>query len=112
MDDMIVGWTQAARRGARRMVEFIGAIWNESAYALRHPGKFRRRELVYYLDLCGGKSLPIVLLICFLMGMILALQAALQMRKFGTELFVADLVGFSLLKELVSLQFEIKSCLT
>ena len=100
MDDMIAGWAESAHRNTRRTVEFIGAIWNESAYALRHPGRFRRQDMIYYLDLCGRKSLPIVLLICFLMGMILALQAALQMRKFGTEIFVADLVGFSLLKEL------------
>jgi len=100
MDDLITGWAQSTHRNTRRMVEFIGAIWNESAFALRHPRRFRRRDMMYYLDLCGRKSLPIVLLICFLMGMILALQAALQMRKFGTEIFVADLVGFSLLKEL------------
>ena len=100
MDDMIAGIAQSAHRNSRRTVEFIGAIWNESLYTLRHPCKFRRQDMMYYLELCGRKSLGIVLLICFLMGMILALQAALQMRKFGTEIFVADLVGFSLLKEL------------
>ena len=100
MDEMIAGWAQSAHRNFHQVVEFIGAIWNEAVYDLRHPGKFRRRDMLYYLDLCGRRSLPIVLLICFLMGMILALQAALQMRKFGTEIFVADLVGFSLLKEL------------
>jgi len=78
---------------------FIGSVVRSLPTLFTRKG-LRKREIRYYLDLCGRKSLPIVLLICFLMGMILALQAALQMRKFGTEIFVADLVGFSLLKEL------------
>ena len=40
-----------------------------------------------------------MLLICFLMGITVAFQAAVQMQKFGTEIFVSDLVGFSMLKE-------------
>jgi len=82
------------------MVDLIGGIFRETVCVLRHPQLLRMKDVRYYLDLCGRGSLPIVLLICFLMGMILALQAALQMRKFGTEIFVADLVGFSIVKEL------------
>jgi phospholipid/cholesterol/gamma-HCH transport system permease protein len=52
------------------------------------------------MDMCGSQAVPIVLMICFLMGVILGFQASVQMRKFGTELYVADLVGFSILKEL------------
>ncbi len=83
-----------------RLIEFIGAVGIESWHELCHMKKFRWREYWYYLDLCGRQSLPIVLLICGLMGMILGLQSGMQMRKFGTELYTADLVGFSLLKEL------------
>lgn len=60
---------------------------------------FRKRELNYYLDLCGVQSVPIVIMICFLMGAGVALQSVLQLRKFGTEVFTADLVGFAVLKE-------------
>ena len=64
------------------------------------PQFFRRkRELLYYLELCGVKSLPVVILISLLMGAIIALQGALQMRKVGTEIFVIDLVGLAVLKE-------------
>ncbi len=99
MNELLQDIGRELRRG-RRLVEFIGAISVELWHELRHWRKFRRRECWYYLDLCGRQSLPIVLLICGLMGMILGLQAAIQMRQFGTELYVADLVGFSLLKEL------------
>lgn len=90
------------KRG-RRLVEFIGRVGRECL----HIHRIRRRNLAYYLEQCGQQSLPIVLLICFLMGMILAIQAALQMRKFGTEIFIADLVGFSILKELGPLMVAI-----
>jgi len=63
------------------------------------PRGLRKREIRYYLDLCGVQSVPIVVLICLLMGAVLGLQAALQLRKVGTEIFTVDLVGFAVLKE-------------
>ena len=80
-------------------VIFTGAVISLFPTLFTKRG-LRKREMFYYLDLCGAKSFPIVTLICFLMGAVLGMQAALQMRKVGTEIFVADLVGFSLLKEL------------
>ena len=78
-------------------------FWGEIAASLGllicHPRKLRWSSFCYYLDMCGALALPIVLLICFLMGVTIAFQAAIQMQKFGTEVFVADLVGFSMLKE-------------
>ncbi len=81
------------------LVTFWGETVEGTGQALRHPGKLRWRAVAYYLDLCGAQALPIVLLICFLMGVTMGFQAAVQMRKFGTEVFVADLVGFATLKE-------------
>ncbi len=79
--------------------QFWGATADSTAQVIRHPAKLRRQAFLYYLDLCGAQALPIVLLICFLMGITLGFQSAVQMRKFGTEIFVADLVGFATLKE-------------
>ncbi len=79
-----------------RLTEFIGCIARE----FRHIHRIRRRDLFYYFDQCGRQSFSIVVLICFIMGMILAIQSLLQMRKFGAEIFTADFVGFSILKEL------------
>jgi phospholipid/cholesterol/gamma-HCH transport system permease protein len=78
-------------------------FWGEIACSIcllcRHPKKLRWKNFFYYMDMCGVSALGIVLLICFLMGITIAFQAAVQMRKFGTEIFVADLTGFSMLKE-------------
>ena len=48
----------------------------------------------------GADALPIVALISFLLGMILAFQSAVPMKRFGAEIFVADLIGLSMLREL------------
>ncbi len=77
---------------------FIGAVAIALPSFFTRRG-FRKREFNYYIDLCGVQSVPIVLLICFLMGTGVSLQSVLQLRKFGAEVFNADLVGFAVLKE-------------
>lgn len=79
--------------------EFLGEV------VLAIPTLFTRRGrrwnlFGYYFEQCGVNSLGIVLLISLLMGMVLALQGLLQLTKVGTEIFLVDLVGFSILKEL------------
>lgn len=83
----------------RRTLVFWGETACSMALLLTNPRKLRWRNFAYYLDMCGARALGIVLLICFLMGVTMAFQAAIQMKKFATEIFVADLVGFSMLKE-------------
>lgn len=87
-------------RAAAEPVAFFGAALIGCRDALLSPGRLRKRDLFYYIDLCGVQSVPIVVLICYLMGLILGFQGATQMRKFGAEIYVADMVGFSVLKEL------------
>lgn len=77
---------------------FIGSVVRSLPTLFTRKG-LRKREIRYYLDLCGVQSVPIVVLICLLMGAVLGLQAALQLRKVGTEIFTVDLVGFAVLKE-------------
>ncbi len=79
-----------------RLLEFIGKV----GVQLKYVGRVRRKNLLYHLEQCGHQSLGISLLVCFLMGMILAIQSGLQLQQFGSEIFVADLVGFSVIKEL------------
>ena len=85
---------------------FIGAVTMAAPSFFTRRG-FRKRELLYYLDLCGTQSVPIVVLISFLMGGCMALQGLLQMQKFGTEIFIADLVGFATFKEFGPLMIAI-----
>ena len=93
-----IGRIKKAAASATAPVIFIGAV----AVALPQIIKkrtLRFKDLVYYLDLCGTRSLGVVLLISALMGMVLAIQGALQLKKVGTDIFIVDLVGFAVLKE-------------
>ena len=86
---------------------FLGEFAAAFVQAIKNPKKVRWRELFYYMDTCGRQALPIVMLICFLMGLILGFQAALQLAQFGTDIYVADLVGLSIVKELGPLMVAI-----
>ncbi len=79
-------------------VVFIGRVASVLPL-LRQKRQLRIKEILYYLDLCGAQSLPLVLLICFLMGGVLAINGQIQLSKFGSEIFIVDMVGFSVFKE-------------
>jgi phospholipid/cholesterol/gamma-HCH transport system permease protein len=87
-------------RDMREQIAFIGetttALWS----AAKNPARVRWKDVWYTCEQVGVNALPIVALISFLLGIILAFQAAVPMRQFGAELFVADLVGLSILREL------------
>lgn len=87
-------------RDIRAQIAFIGetstALWS----AAKNPARVRWKDVWYTCEQVGVNALPIVALISFLLGIILAFQAAVPMRQFGAELFVADLVGLSILREL------------
>ena len=81
-------------------VSFIGETTSALAYAIGHPGSVRWRDVWRICERAGVDALPIVALISFLLGMILAFQSAVPMKRFGAEIFVADLIGLSMLREL------------
>jgi phospholipid/cholesterol/gamma-HCH transport system permease protein len=58
------------------------------------------RETVRQIDQTGVKGIPIVFLISFLMGLVMAYQGALQLEKFGATIFVVDMVSISVLREM------------
>jgi phospholipid/cholesterol/gamma-HCH transport system permease protein len=81
-------------------IAFIGEVAGALAYALTHPHRIRWKDVWYTCEQVGANALPIVGLISFLLGVILAFQAAVPMRQFGAEIFVADLVGLAIVREL------------
>jgi len=99
--------TYGVFRDMRQQVEFLGqtvsALWG----AIRHPSTVRWRDVAVICERVGADALPIVALISFLMGSILAFQSAVPMRQFGAEIFVADLVGLAMLRELAALMTAI-----
>ena len=84
----------------KNLISFLGAFAHTSLEAIKQPKKLRLKETLYYMDMCGREAVPIVSLICFLMGLILGFQGAIQLAQFGTDIYVADLVGLSITKEL------------
>lgn len=86
-----------------RGLDFIG----ESSIALLRvcasPARLRWRSALNSLRLDGVNALPITGLLTFLIGVVIAYQGAEQLRKFGTNIFIVDLVGISLLREIAPL---------
>ncbi len=79
---------------------FIGECALGAAGMLRRSKKFRWRDCIDQMQECGAMGLPIVSLISFLVGLTLAYQAAVELRKFGADIFVADVVGLSTVREM------------
>jgi phospholipid/cholesterol/gamma-HCH transport system permease protein len=84
----------------RQLISFIGELTAALAAAVRHPRHVRWRDALLAAENTGVNALPIVALISFLIGLIMAFQSAIPMRQFGAEIFVADLVALSMLREL------------
>lgn len=93
-------WGVRVQRNTHSSVSIIGEFGVALWHALRHPKRVRYKQAIYYFQQTGYESLPIVVMICLLMGIILGFQAALQLKQFGTDIYVADLVGLSIVKEL------------
>ncbi|MEP6941947.1 MAG: MlaE family lipid ABC transporter permease subunit [Betaproteobacteria bacterium] len=87
-------------RDISTQIAFVGETSSALWFAMRNPGSVRWKDVWYTCEQVGVNALPIVGLISFLLGIILAFQSAVPMRQFGAELFVADLVGLSILREL------------
>ena len=82
------------------LLSFLGSIVNVAARLLTRPGRLRFTSLVYHMEQVGLNAIPIVALISFLIGVVLAYQGATQLRQFGAEVFVVDLVAISVLREI------------
>ena len=91
---------QIVGRDLHMQIAFIGETSSALWFAITHPHRIRWKDVWYTCEQVGVNALPIVALISFLLGIILAFQSAVPMRQFGAEIFVADLVGLSILREL------------
>ncbi|MBM4326173.1 MAG: MlaE family lipid ABC transporter permease subunit [Deltaproteobacteria bacterium] len=82
------------------IIMFIGAASIALYEDLRHPRQAKWDPLWKLIERSGSDAVPIVAILSFLMGAILAFQAAIQLRKFGANVFVADLVSVSICLEM------------
>lgn len=79
---------------------YIGLFLDRCVRLLRHPSEFRLTALVAHCEDVGFRAVPIVSLMAFLIGVVLAFQGSAQLRQFGAEVFVVDLIAISVLREL------------
>lgn len=90
-------------QGALELCDFIGELLVASGRALRGRARIPGRDIWVTLDECGPSALPIVTLISVLVGMILGFIGAQQLRQFGAEIYVANLVGIAMVREMGSI---------
>ncbi|MEK6585454.1 MAG: ABC transporter permease [Nitrospirota bacterium] len=86
-----------------RALAFVGESTIAFGRALIRPRSIRWRALLRIVEVDGVRALPITGLLMFLVGVVFAYQGAEQLRKFGTNIFIVDLVGISLLREIAPL---------
>jgi len=82
------------------LIAFIGEFAVALVRAAANPRSIRWRDAVNVAETAGANALPIIVLIGFLMGLIMAFQSAMPLKQFGAEIFVANLLALSLLREL------------
>lgn len=95
---------------ARDIVTFLGTLSACVPRVLRRPRAGNFREAWALLEQNGADAVPIVVLINFLVGFVMAFQAARQLTMFGANLYVADLVGIAHARELAPLMTAIIVC--
>lgn len=84
----------------RNQIVFIGQLASNVGWACRNPRLVRWNDFVAVAVEAGVAALPIVSLVAFLIGVILAFQSAIGLKQFGAETFVANLVSLSIFREL------------
>jgi phospholipid/cholesterol/gamma-HCH transport system permease protein len=85
-------------QSAGEMLAFIGDAGIAFSRLLRGKAQYRRADLGLIIQAAGAQALPIVSLINFLVGLIIAFTGAIQMQKFGAQIYVADLVGIAMVR--------------
>lgn len=85
---------------AREISRLVGECLFSIGRFFRGQAQFRWRDCLTEMQLCGVQALPIVSVIALLTGVILAYQAAAQLRQFGADIFVADMVGIAMVREM------------
>jgi len=90
-------------QGAPEMARFLGEVVQSFGRLLRGKAQFRRADLMLIIQDVGPQALPIVSLISFLVGLIVAYMGAVQLAQFGAQIYIANLVGIGMVREMGAL---------
>ncbi|HUC61429.1 MAG TPA: ABC transporter permease [Alphaproteobacteria bacterium] len=100
-------FAQTKAADARRSIEFLGAIAIALAKLVTGRASFRASDLFLYMQECGAQALPIVTVISILIGLILAFVGSVQLKQFGADIYVADLVAVATMREMAAVMTAI-----
>ncbi len=89
--------------GAYGLLAFLGEAAVALARSIRNPRRIRWRAILYNLQTAGFEALPITGMLLFLLGIVIAYQGAEQLRRVGANIYIADLVGLAMARELAPL---------
>ena len=81
-------------------IAFLGHVVISFFYGIAHPKVIRYKETAYHIYQSGFNALVIIGMTAFLVGMVIAYQGAVQLAKFGADIFIVDTVGISIVREL------------
>ena len=85
-------------KSSKEMIAFIGEAFLAFIKFLSGRARYRRSDLFMTIQGCGAQALPIVSLISLLVGLILAFVGAIQLKMFGAQIYIADLVGIAMVR--------------
>lgn len=92
--------TMGLSHKTKEISQFVGECVIGAVRVVKSPQKFRWRDCIYEMQHCGAMALPIVSLISFLTGVTLAYTGALVLRQYGGDIYVADLIGLAVVREM------------
>lgn len=92
--------TLAMGGGMTAMLGFLGETTLTFGKLSRRQARYRGFDLSLLIQQCGAEALPIVTLISFLVGVILAFVGAVQLKKFGGQIYIADLVAIGIMRDM------------
>lgn len=86
--------------GVKYLISFIGSVCLSLLYVCLHPKSLRGDDTFLQMQKTGVDALPIVALISFLLGLIMAFMSSVQLKQFGANIYVASLVSLAMAREL------------
>ncbi len=92
--------TQDVAAKTRAIFQFVGECVLAVQQLVRNPRKFRWRDCLDEMQQCGAMALPIVSLVSLLVGVTLAYIGAVVLRQYGGDIYVADFIGLSMVREM------------
>ena len=92
--------TESVWKNAADLLAFFGALVETFARIAVRPTRLRVTSVIFHIERTGLNALPIVGMISFLVGVVLAFQGADQLRRFGAQIFTINMVGISVLREM------------